>query len=159
MKAYRREVVQEVRLYGEMHVFLPALLAMRGARVAEIPVRHHARQFGLSKHYFMKAVKDLFDLMTIKFLDTLSGRPLIFFGTIGLSSVGLGIIVAAIAVYLKLAHLRNFGQTPLPILTALFILSGLILFMLGFLAELMLRIYCEASERTPYRIRERVENH
>ncbi len=68
LKAYRRDVIQPIHLYGEMHVFLPALLFMRGAKVTEIPVRHHARQFGISKHYFFKAVKDIFDLLTIKFL-------------------------------------------------------------------------------------------
>lgn len=157
MKAYRHEVVQAVRLYGEMHVFLPAYLYMRGARVAEIPVRHHARQFGISKHYFMKAVKDLFDLMTIKFLATLSGRPLMFFGTVGFFSIALGVVAVGIAVYLKLAAIRNFGQTPLPILTVFLILTGLIFFMLGFLAELMLRIYFENNRKTPYTVRERIQ--
>ena len=157
MKAYRREVVQAVHLYGEMHVFLPAYLHGRGAKVVEVPVLHHARQFGVSKHYFMKAVKDIFDLLTIKFLATMTGRPLLFFGGIGIGSFLLGFIVFGISVYLKLAGRRNFGQTPLPVLTVFFILSGILFFMLGFLAELILRVYFETNKKTPYVIKERIE--
>ena len=86
LKAYRRDIIQQVHLYGEMHVFLPAYLYGRGARVAEIPVKHHARQFGVSKHYFMKAVKDIFDLLTIKFIVNMTGRPLVFFGGVIMTS-------------------------------------------------------------------------
>lgn len=157
LKAYRREVIQPLHLYGEMHVFLPALLYMRGAKVAEIPVRHHARQFGVSKHYFMKAVKDIFDLLTIKFLTGLAGRPLVFFGGIGVASGFLGIISALVAVYLRLAGLLHFGQTPLPILAVFLVLAGILFFMLGFLAELLLRVYFETNRKTPYTITERIE--
>ena len=157
LKAYRNEVVTSIHLYGEMHVFLPAFLYSRGAKVAEIPVIHHARKFGVSKHYFMKAVKDIFDLLTIKFLASLSGRPLIFFGGLGLGSFFLGVLTAAVAIYLKLEALRNFGQTPLPILSIFFVLSGILFFMLGFLAELILRVYFETNKKTPYIIREKIE--
>ena len=156
LKAYKREILEDIHLYGEMHVFLPALLHMRGAKVAEMPVQHHARQFGISKHYFFKAIKDISDLLTIKFLSGMNGRPLIFFGGCGIVSIGLGSVTALISIYLKLVHLRDFGQTPLPILTIFFILSGFIFFMLGFLAELMLRIYYETSNKTPYSIKERI---
>jgi glycosyltransferase involved in cell wall biosynthesis len=156
IKAYKREVLQDIHLYGEMHVFLPALLHMRGARVAEIPVKHHSRQFGISKHYFMKAVKDISDLLTIKFLSSMNGRPLVFFGGGGVISIGLGFVTALLSVYLKLAHIRNFGQTPLPIFTIFLVLSGFIFFMLGFLAELMLRIYYETGNKTPYTIKEKI---
>lgn len=157
MKAFRREFVQRVRLYGEMHVFLPGLLHGIGAKVSEVPVKHHSRKYGVSKHYFMKAVKDIFDLLTIKFLTGLTGRPLLFFGGVGFFSILLGIIVAVIAIYLKIAGLRNFGQTPLPILTIFFILSGVLFFMIGFLAELILRVYFETNNKTPYFIKERIE--
>lgn len=158
IKAFRKEIVQQVRLYGEMHVFLPGLLHGMGARVAEIEVRHHERRHGVSKHYFMKAVKDLFDLATIKFLTNISrGRPLMFFGSVGIFSIFFGIIIAGIAIYLKLAAIRNFGQTPLPMLVIFFVLSGIIFFMLGFLAELLTRTYFESNKKTPYIIRERIE--
>ena len=157
LKAYRREVLAPVHLYGEMHVFLPAYLFMRGAKVAEIPVKHHARTAGISKHYFMKAVKDIFDLITIKFLASMTGRPLIFFGGMGAVAIFLGIVAGAVSAYLKFAGLRNFGQTPLPIISVFFILSGIIFSMLGFLTELMLRIYFETNRKTPYIIKERIE--
>ena len=157
LKAYKREVIQPVHLYGEMHVFLPAYLYMRGATVAEIPVEHHARVAGISNHYFMKAVKDIFDLLTIKFLAGLSGRPLIFFGGTGVVSACLGIIAALVSIYLKVAGLRNFGQTPLLILAVFFVLAGIIFFMMGFLAELLLRVYFETNRKTPYTIKERIE--
>lgn len=158
IKAYRREVLQSVRLYGEMHVFLPAYLYSRGAKVAEVPVIHHARQHGISKHYFFKAVKDIFDLLTIKFLTGMTGRPLVFFGGIGAVSIIVGFLVACVSVYLKITHIRNFGQTPLLILSIFFILSGILFFMLGFLAELTLRVYFETNKKTPYIIKERIEN-
>lgn len=157
MKAFRREFVQRVRLYGEMHVFLPGLLYGIGAKVAEVPVKHHSRKYGVSKHYFMKAVKDIFDLLTIKFLTGLTGRPLLFFGGVGFFSILLGITATVIALYLKIAGLRNFGQTPLPILTIFFILSGVLFFMIGFLAELILRVYFETNKKTPYFIKEITE--
>lgn len=156
LKAYRREAVTSVRLYGEMHVFLPAYLYGRGAKVTEVVVKHHARQFGISKHYFMKAVKDIFDLITIKFLVTMTGRPLLFFGGVGLAGFFIGFVVAVISIYLKIAGLRNFGQTPLPILAVFFFITGIMLFMIGFLAELILRIYFESSQKTPYIIKERI---
>lgn len=158
LKAFRREVVQGVRLYGEMHVFLAAYLHGRGARVAEVPVKHHARKFGISKHYFMKAVKDVFDLLTIKFLVTMTGRPLLVFGSIGFFAFVSGFVIAVIAFYLKVAGLRNFGQTPLPIFSVFLVLSGLMFFMMGFLAELILRVYFETSKKTPYVIKERICN-
>jgi glycosyltransferase involved in cell wall biosynthesis len=159
LKAYRREVLASVHLYGEMHVFLPAYLHMRGAKVAEIPVKHHARKHGISKHHFMKAVKDIFDLVTIKFLTgSMTSRPLVFFGGIGAISGLLGCIVGMIAFYLKLAGIYNFGQTPLLPVSIFFILSGIMFFMLGFLAELMLRTYFETNKKTPYVIKERIEN-
>jgi glycosyltransferase involved in cell wall biosynthesis len=157
LKAYKREVVKSVRLYGEMHVFLPGYLHGLGAKVVEVPVLHHARQFGVSKHYFFKAVKDIFDLVTIKFLTTMTGRPLLFFGGLGAISLFLGILSMLWACYLKFFSATNFSQTPLPILVIFFVLSGIIFFMLGFLAELNLRIYFETNKKTPYVIREKIE--
>ncbi len=157
LKAFRREVIQNVRLYGEMHVFLPGYLYGHGARVAEIPVTHHERKFGVSKHYFLKAVKDISDLMTIKFLVTMSGRPLLFFGGVGMLSAFFSVVVAGVSVYLKVAGIRNFGQTPLPILVIFFALSSIIFVMLGFVAELILRVYFETNKKTPYFIRERID--
>ncbi len=157
LNAYKSKFVKHVNLYGEMHVFLPAYLHGLGAKVAEVKVMHHPRKFGTSKHHFLKAVKDIFDLLTIKFLVTMTGRPLLFFGGFGSVSAFLGIVVAGISVYLKLGGIRNFGQTPLPIFAIFLFLTGLLLFMLGFLAELMLRVYFESGKKTPYIIKEEIE--
>ncbi len=154
LKAYKSEVLKGIHLYGEMHVFLPAYLYMRGAKVIEVPVKHHERKFGVSKHHFMKAVKDISDLLTIKFLASMNGRPLVFFGGIGVVSITLSVLTAFISIYMKIAAIRNFGQTPLPIVTLFFVLSGIIFVLLGFIAELMLRIYFETNNKTPYIIRE-----
>lgn len=92
IKAYRKELFKDVHLYGEMHVFLPAYLHGRGAKVAEIEVKHHERVSGSSKHNFLKAVKDISDLLTIRFLSQYMSRPLLFFGWWSLFFCGLGIL-------------------------------------------------------------------
>ena len=158
LKVFKKKHLEGVHLYGEMHVFLAAILQARGARVTEIEVTHHERHAGVSKHFFMKAVKDIADLLTVKFLFTYAARPLVFFGGWALASIGLGIIAGAMSVILKLVEIRNFGQTPLPIITTLFIILGVILFMMGFIAELMLRIYYEGRKETPYTVSEVIEN-
>lgn len=156
MKAYRKDVFKGVHLYGEMHVFLPAYLYLRGAKVAEISVKHHERKGGISKHYFMKAVKDVSDLLTIKFLT--QSRPLLVFASGAFVTCCLGFLFGFVAIVLKLFSIRNFGQTPLPIMTVFFVIIGFLLFMMGFLGELMIRIYCESQNKTPYLVREILEN-
>src|SRR3989344_1184222 len=113
LKAYRAAFLKDVNLYGEMHVFLPAILFLRGAKVAEIPVTHHERATGVSKHNFMKAIKDIGDLATIKFISGYMLRPFIFFGGWGTASIILGFLAATASVTLKILEVRNFGQTPL----------------------------------------------
>lgn len=158
LKAYRAAFLRDINLYGEMHVFLPAILFLRGARVAEIPVTHHERLTGVSKHNFVKAIKDIGDLATIKFISGYMLRPFIFFGGWGAASIVLGFLAAAASVILKILEIRNFGQTPLPIVATLFILLGFLLLMLGFIAEMLIRIYYETRHERPYKIREVIEN-
>lgn len=158
LKAYRKDVFKDVHLYGEMHVFLPAYLFGRGAKVTEIPVQHHHRAAGASKHSTFKALKDLSDLVTVRFLSRYMNRPLLFFGTGSVALIGLGFASALAATILKVLHIRNYGQTPLPILSAFLITIGFLLFMMGFLAELILRVYFEGQNKTPYIIRETLEN-
>ncbi|OGY65336.1 MAG: hypothetical protein A3A16_02720 [Candidatus Harrisonbacteria bacterium RIFCSPLOWO2_01_FULL_44_18] len=152
IKIFRKEYMKGARLYGEMHVFLGAILVLRGARVAEIPVRHYERMHGISKHTFIKGAKDVADLLTIKFLMSTS-RPLVFFGGFGLASFGIGFLAALWALILKLMGLRNFAQTPLPVVVSLFFVLGVLLIMLGFLSEIMLRSYYEGRRDTHYIIR------
>ena len=158
LKAYRKDIFKGVHLYGEMHVFLPAYLHGRGAKVTEIPVRHDPRHSGVSKHSLMKAVKDISDLVTVHFLSQHMNRPLLFFGGSSLLMCALGLLAAAAATVLKIMGLRNYGQTPLPILAVFLVIIGFLLFMMGFLAELILRVYFESQGKTPYIIKENVEN-
>lgn len=157
LKVYKKSVLEGVNLYGEMHVFLPAILYMRGAKVKEIEVAHHARAHGFSKHNFLKAVKDIADLLTIKFIFSAT-RPLLFFGSVSVILWLLATASVATAVAMKVADYRNFGQTPLPLLAVFFVITGLILFTMGFLAELLIRIYYESKRVTPYTIKEVIEN-
>lgn len=156
LKMFKRELVADVHLYGEMHVFLAAILHYRGARLAELPVRHHQRRQGLSKHTFVKGIKDLADLFTVKFLFSTS-RPLLLFGGVAVFSWLVAAAAAILAIALKVMELRNFAQTPLPVIASLFIILGFLLVMGGFLAELILRAYYEGKGRRPYRIKEIIE--
>lgn len=156
LKAYRRSFLKDLNLYGEMHVFLAAWLFLRGAKVAEIEVSHHGRSAGVSKHNFMKAVKDISDLFTIRFISNMS-RPLLFFGSWGIFSWLLAGISAVVAIILKIEGLRNFAQTPLPVLVAMFSILGFLMVMMGFLAELILRTYYETKHETQYIVKEIIE--
>lgn len=157
LKMFKKSFLGDLRLYGEMHVFLGAILAMRGARVVEMEVKHHERTQGLSKHTFIKGAKDLADLFTIKFLLSTS-RPLLFFGAVGLACLGLGFLAAVAAIVLKFLAIRNLAQTPLPVVSSLFVMMGVMLGMMGLLAELLVRVYYESKRETPYLIAEVTEN-
>lgn len=156
LKLFKRELVADVRLYGEMHVFLAAILHYRGGRVTELPVAHHERTQGLSKHTFVKGIKDLADLFTVKFLFSTS-RPLLLFGSFAALSWFVAFAAVALAIALKVMELRNFAQTPLPVIASLFIILGFLLVMGGFLAELILRAYYESKGHRPYRIKDVIE--
>ncbi|OGZ99369.1 MAG: hypothetical protein A3C07_03140 [Candidatus Sungbacteria bacterium RIFCSPHIGHO2_02_FULL_47_11] len=150
LKAFKREFMHGVHLYGEMHVFLPVILHARGAKVAEIPVRHHERKHGISKHYFMKAVKDIADLFTVKFLFSHSGRPLVFFGGWGIVSIFVALVSAGIAVTSTYVEGIHIIESPYSLLAVMFLILGFILFMMGFVAELLVRVYYEGRDFTPY---------
>ena len=157
LKMFKKEFLDGVALYGEMHVFLAGILKFRGARIAELQVAHHERHAGLSKHNFIKGAKDIADLFTIKFLFSTS-RPLLIFGAFGLASWAMATLVIILSVGLKIALLRNLSQTPLPVIASLFLILGFLLFMGGFLAELIQRSYYESRGQTFYQIRSEIEN-
>lgn len=158
LKVFKKEFIKGIHLYGETHVFLPAILASRGARVAEIPVKHHERKAGLSKHFLGKAITVITDLMTVKFLFNYAARPLLFFGGWGIMSIVVAFLFALgaiVSVYQQGIHLID---SPFLLLSSVFLILGFILFMMGFLAELILRVYYEGRKETPYVIRETIEN-
>lgn len=158
LKVMRRNALEGINLYGEMHSFLPAILFARGARVTEVPVRHFHRKSGQSKYHFTKLMKSFADLLVVKFMSDYMARPFLFFGGWGLVSIFLGFISGIASLALKLMGLFHLSQTPLPTLAALFIVVGVILIMMGFLAEIVLRIYYENKGATPYIIKTTIEN-
>ncbi len=158
LKAFKKEYMKDVHLYGEMHVFLPAILFARGAKIAEIPVRHSERKHGVSKHYFFKAVKDIADLFTVKFLFSYTARPLIFFGGPGILSVLLAFAFAALAVISTFMEGIHIIESPYTYLAMTFFLAGFILLMMGFMVEMLVRVYYEGRYMLPYVVSDIVEN-
>ncbi|TSC77210.1 MAG: glycosyl transferase family protein [Parcubacteria group bacterium Gr01-1014_31] len=156
MKAYRADIIKGVRLYGEMHRFIPALAGWQGARVAELSVAYRPRQFGASKYGISRIPKVLLDLVTLKFLNDYSAKPMYFFGKIGFWSFAVGVLAAAIAVYFKATGQKDFVETPLPVLTALFVLVGVLLVLIGLLAELVMRMHHEAQNKPIYAVKEEI---
>ena len=154
LKAYRAELVADMNLYGELHRFLPALAAIEGARITELPVRHHARQFGKSKYGIDRTFRVAMDLLTIFFLKTFLTRPMHVFGLLGLLSLLVGVGLGTYLSYLKLFLGASIGDRPLLILAVVLILAGVQLFCFGLLAELLMRTYHESQGRPIYRVRE-----
>lgn len=154
LKAYRAELVADMNLYGELHRFLPALAFIEGGRITEIPVRHHARQFGSSKYGLGRTFRVTMDLLTIFFMKKFLTRPMHVFGMFGLGSAALGTVLCLYLTYVKLALAQNIGDRPLLILAVVLILAGIQLFGFGVLAELLMRTYHESQGRQIYRVRE-----
>jgi glycosyltransferase involved in cell wall biosynthesis len=154
LKAYRREVLEGVRLYGEMHRFIPKV-----DRKAErlIPPRrnhHRPRRAGRSKYGLGRTLKVLLDLLVVKFLATYLARPIYFFGGAGLASLGCGFLAFVAALAYKLAGWKDFVATPLPLLAVALVLAGLLCILMGVLAELVVRTYYESQGRRPYLVAE-----
>lgn len=163
LKAYRRDVLKDVKLYGEMHRFIPIYASWAGARVAEIPVDHHARTMGKSKYGISRTVKVVFDLMTIKFMASYQTKPIYVFGTFGMIAFFVSILSGLYAIFLKLAgrlglpHYRaDFVETPLPILSIVMFAIALQFFLMGLLAEMMVRTYHESQDKPIYAVREKI---
>ena len=159
LKAYRRESLEDVQLYGEMHRFIPIYASWSGARVTEIPVEHHARTMGKSKYGLSRTIKVVFDLMTIKFMASYQTKPLYMFGFAGLATFVISFLCAALALLMKLAswpHHADFVQTPLPVLTMVLLVLGVQFFFMGLLAEMLVRTYHESQAKPIYAVRERI---
>ncbi len=156
LKAYRREVLDGVRLYGEMHRFIPAYAAWNGGRVTEIPVAHHPRTIGKSKYSIWRTFKVVLDLLVVKFLTTYFSRPMHFFGIIGFVSIFLGLASGTLALVLKIGWDVSFILTPLPLLTALFLIVGVQFVLMGIIAEMITRTYYESQGKSTYRVAEKI---
>lgn len=153
LKAYRREVLEGVRLYGEMHRFIPIYASWMGASVTELPVNHLPRQHGRSNYGLERIFKVLLDLIVIKFLSSYSHRPIHLFGGFGIASLLLGVLSFFYMLWLKFAHGASFVQTPLPTLSVFFLLSGILFISIGLLAELLIRTYHESRGTPTYMVK------
>jgi glycosyltransferase involved in cell wall biosynthesis len=159
LKAYRRESLEDVKLYGEMHRFIPIYAAWAGARVTEIPVAHHPRTMGQSKYGLSRTIKVIFDLITIKFMASYQTKPLYLFGWAGLLTFAVSLLSALLACLMKFAdwpHHADFIQTPLPVMAMVMLVLGIQLFLMGLLAEMLVRTYHESQEKRIYAVRERI---
>ena len=159
LKAYRRDSLADVHLYGEMHRFIPIYASWTGARVTEIPVEHHARTMGKSKYGLSRTIKVIFDLMTIKFMASYQTKPLYVFGWAGLLTLFFSFLCAVFAFLMKYAswpHHADFIQTPLPVLTTVMLVLGIQFFLMGLLAEMQVRTYHESQQKSVYAVRERI---
>lgn len=154
LKAYRAELVADMNLYGELHRFLPALAYIEGARITEMPVRHHARRYGKSKYGIWRTFRVLMDLLTIAFMKKFLTRPMHVFGLLGMISMLLGTGLGIYLTFLKLGLGMSIGNRPLLILAVLLLVGGVQLFCFGLLAELLMRTYHESQGRPIYRVRE-----
>jgi glycosyltransferase involved in cell wall biosynthesis len=154
LKAYRKEIIDNIDLYGEMHRYIPAVASRIGARVAEIPVTHHSRKFGRSKYGISRTIRVILDIITIKFLLSYSQRPIQIFGLLGLFSGTAGVIITAYLIVMRVFFAQSLSDRPLFILSIFMIFVGIQLITMGLLAEINMRIYHEAQGKATYVIRD-----
>ena len=158
LKAYRTEVLRHVRLYGELHRFIPALASQVGATVTEVPVNHRSRQYGRSKYGISRTVRVMLDLINVWFLGTYSTRPIHVFGTLGLSAMGIGMLIGLYLSFVKLFLGESIGNRPLLLLSVLLVVIGVQLVTMGLLGEMITRTYYESQNKPIYVVREIVND-
>ncbi len=153
LKAYRRDVIKNLKLYGEMHRFIPAVASWYGVRIAEVETTHHPRLRGKSKYGISRTIRVVLDLITVKFLQSFSTKPLQFFGPIGLASSMLGFLISLYLSIEKLFFGRDIGSRPLLLLGVLLIIVGIQFIGMGLLGEMMVRVYHETQKKPIYVIK------
>jgi glycosyltransferase involved in cell wall biosynthesis len=156
LKAYRREVLDGINLYGEMHRFVPALASQFGARVTELPVNHFPRVHGVSKYGISRTLRVVLDLITVKFLMAYSTKPIQLFGKWGVYTMLAGISTGTMTVYLKIFENFSMNRNPLLILTAFLLFMGVQFIVLGLLGELNARTYFESQGKPIYAVKDTV---
>ncbi len=157
LKAFRSEVVKPLRLYGEMHRFIPAIASEFGVKVAEVVVNHRARRAGASKYGLSRTIRVILDLLTVKFLLNYATRPLQIFGLVGVILGGLGAVIMAYLGFVRLFMHQGIADRPLLLLGIVLVFAGLQLLTMGLLAELQARTYHESQGKPTYAIREIIE--
>lgn len=156
LKAYKKEVVKGVKLYGEMHRFIPIYASWQGGKVTEIPVNDFPRSHGRSKYGLERIVKVILDLMVVKFLASYSDKPIYVFGGFGLASIALSFASGLLALYLKFFDHTSFISTPLPLLVALSFITGVMSILMGLIAEIIMRTYYESQGKQVYLVRDTI---
>ena len=154
LKAYRRDVLTDVRLYGELHRFIPALAHAAGARVTEIPVSHHPRRYGKAKYGLSRTLKVILDILAVRFLTSYSTRPIHIFGLLGLFSFVAGMVILLYLAVVRLFLLQPVADRPLMLLGILLTMLGVQLVTSGLLAEMVTRTYFESQDKPIYTVRE-----
>ncbi|RLF62300.1 MAG: glycosyltransferase [Thermoplasmata archaeon] len=154
LKAYKKEALKDIELYGDMHRYIPAVLAWKGYKVGEIKVRHHERKHGKSKYGARRFLRGFFDLINFKFWADYSTRPLHFFGGIGSALLASGFFIDLYLVLLKIFYGETLSNRPLLLLGILLMILGLQIVFFGFLAEIMIRQYYTSSNKKMYNIKE-----
>ncbi len=157
LKAFRREVIKNINLYGELHRFIPAIASTMGVTIAEIEVRHRPRLKGKSKYNILRTPKVLLDLLTVKFLLSYSTRPLQIFGLFGMAGGLAGLLIGLWLSYERLVLKHSIANRPLLLLAVLLVVIGIQFITLGLLAEIMVRAYHESSAKKIYYIKETVD--
>ena len=153
LKAYRRDVIKNLKLYGEMHRFIPAVASWYGVRIAEVETVHHPRMKGKSKYGLSRTIKVVLDLITVKFLQSFSTKPLQFFGTIGIAGGFIGFLVLLYLSIEKLIFSKQIGGRPLLLLGALLVIVGIQFIGMGLLGEMIVRVYHESQRKPIYAIK------
>jgi len=157
LKVYRREVVKNIRLYGELHRFIPAIASWMGVSIAEIPVNHRPRSFGRSKYGTVtRTVKVFLDLLTVRFLLSYATRPIHVFGGLGMLAVGAGSALGLYLTYVRLVLKEDIGNRPLLTLAVLLMIVGVQMISMGLLGELVVRTYHESQDKPIYVVREKL---
>ncbi len=158
LKGYRREFVEGVNLMGETFIFMPVFAHDRGAKVCEVVINHYPRKSGVSKHHISEMIYVFFDLISIKFLLKYFTKPLRFFGSASLFFLFLAIVAFVWAIVLRLLGLDHLSETPLPLIGTMLSILTVLTFMLGFVTEILLRIYYETKGTSQYMIYEVIKN-
>ena len=153
LKAYKRHVIENVKLYGEMHRFIPIYAVWQGATITELPVRHHPRIYGKSKYGPERVIKVILDLLVIKFLEKYAKNPIYIFGGAGILFFLSSFFFFCLMIYYKIAGLKDFIQTPLPQLITLLGLMGFMSILMGFIAEILMRTYHESQNKSIYLVK------
>ena len=154
LKAYRREVIKSIKLYGDLHRFVPAIASYIGVTVAEVPVNYRSRQYGTSKYGLGRIIRVLLDLMTVRFLLSYSTRPIQIFGMMGILSFALGFVIGIYLTFLKLVYGIALAERPLLLLAMLLVMIGVQFITMGLLGELIVRTYHESQDKPIYTVRD-----